>query len=279
MRHIMCSSWPSYVYYTQIMQAETLASAYRLWRREWKGRGREYTAGALVWQINDCWPVTSWAIADYFLRPKPAYFSIKRELAPLVVGMTRKEHKDFADARTATNFTIRTEIQLWGANSTLEPVRVTLEIAVFDLHSDWTEKHTHKVELPPNASTELWTGPLPGQAVRTKASEVPRTLVVSARLLSEDGRVLARYANWPEPFKFVHFPPKDALGLDIRTEGEKVTLSSKKPIKGIVLDVDGEAAQWSDQALDLVPGDPQTVLARGLNGRAVKARFLGDGTA
>ena len=34
------------------MQAETLASAYRLWRRNWKGRGKEYTAGALVWQVR-----------------------------------------------------------------------------------------------------------------------------------------------------------------------------------------------------------------------------------
>ena len=34
------------------MQAETLASAYRLWRRNWKGKGREYTAGALVWQVS-----------------------------------------------------------------------------------------------------------------------------------------------------------------------------------------------------------------------------------
>ena len=42
----------SYVYYTQIMQAETLAAAYRLWRRNWKGKGREYTAGALVWQVS-----------------------------------------------------------------------------------------------------------------------------------------------------------------------------------------------------------------------------------
>lgn len=44
------------------MQSETISAAYRLWRRNWKGRGREYTAGALVWQLNDCWPVTSWAI-------------------------------------------------------------------------------------------------------------------------------------------------------------------------------------------------------------------------
>ena len=42
----------SYIYYTQVMQAETLASAYRLWRRNWKGKGKEYTAGALVWQVG-----------------------------------------------------------------------------------------------------------------------------------------------------------------------------------------------------------------------------------
>jgi hypothetical protein len=45
----------SYVYYTQIMQAETLAAAYRVWRRNWAGPGREYTAGALVWQVVAIW--------------------------------------------------------------------------------------------------------------------------------------------------------------------------------------------------------------------------------
>jgi hypothetical protein len=34
------------------MQAETLATAYRFWKRNWKGKGREYTAGALVWQVS-----------------------------------------------------------------------------------------------------------------------------------------------------------------------------------------------------------------------------------
>jgi len=43
----------SYAYYTQLMQAEALSSAYRLWRRNWKGKGREYTSGALVWQVRD----------------------------------------------------------------------------------------------------------------------------------------------------------------------------------------------------------------------------------
>ena len=60
----------SYVFYTQIMQAECISAAYRLWRREWRGRRKEYVAGALVWQLNDCWPCVSWAICDYNLRPK-----------------------------------------------------------------------------------------------------------------------------------------------------------------------------------------------------------------
>lgn len=51
-----------------------------------------------------------------------------------------------------------------------------------------------------------------------------------------------------------------------------------KPIKGIILDVDGEFVKWGDQAIDLVPGDPQVIKGVGLKGRNVKARYLGDGS-
>lgn len=72
-----------------------------------------------------------------------------------------------------------------------------------------------------------------------------------------------------------------ALGLkaDISEDGESVTLSANKPVKGVVLDAEGEIVKWSDQAIDLAPGDPQIVKAVGLKGREVKLRFLGDGTA
>jgi beta-mannosidase len=78
-----------YVYATQLVQAEALAAAVRGWRRRWGGPGRYANAGALVWQINDCWPVTSWAFIDYALRVKPAYYALRRELAPLAVGLAR----------------------------------------------------------------------------------------------------------------------------------------------------------------------------------------------
>ncbi|KAF8138531.1 glycoside hydrolase family 2 protein, partial [Boletus edulis] len=271
----------SYVYYTQVMQAETLASAYRLWRRNWRGKGREHTAGALVWQINDCWPTTSWAIIDYFLRPKPAYFAIARELRHFTVGMTRKENKSFSDQLSAANFKIETILQVWGSNSTLTEKKARLEVKLFELHSDWTHQLAEDIVLQANSSTELYSGPLPGQPIRTKLSEVPRVIIASARLLDESGAVMGRFSNWPEPFKFIKFPAIKDLGLvvQIGDDGESVHLSAKKPVKGIILDAEGEDVKWSDQAIDLVPGDPQIIQAVGLNGRNVKVRFLGDGTA
>jgi len=262
------------------MQAEALASAYRLWRRNWRGKGREYTAGALVWQINDCWPVTSWAIIDYFLRPKPAYFAIARELQPFTVGIVRKEIKSFPNDRSAAVFTIDTVLEIWGTNSTLLDRKVTLEVSTFDLRSELIDKWAKEVVLARNSSTEFYKGDLPGQPRRTKASEVPMVLIVSARLLDEDGTVLSRCSNWPEPFKFINFLAVKDLGFKVThgPEGESVELSARCPIKGIVLDVEGDDVKWSNQAIDLVPGDPQTVIAKGLKGRTVKARFLGDRT-
>jgi beta-mannosidase len=92
--------------------------------------------------------------------------------------------------------------------------------------------------------------------------------------------VLMLYSR-PEPFKYINFPSVETVGLEITpsANGESVELSTKKPIKGIVLDVDGDAIRWSDQAIDLVPGDTQVVKTPGLKGRTVIARYLGDGTA
>jgi beta-mannosidase len=248
--------------------------------------------------MNDCWPVTSWAIVDYFLRPKPAYFTIARELKPFTVGIVRKDIKSLPNERSAAVYTIDTILEIWGTNSTLSDRNVTLEVSTFDLHSGLIDKWTKEVVLAQNSSTEFHKGDLPGQPRRTNASEVPKALVVSARLLNENGGVLSRCSNWciysgrlealfltllfrPEPFKFINFPAVEGLGFKIThsLDGESVELSTRCPIKGIVLDADGDDAKWSDQAIDLVPGDPQMVVARGLKARNVKARFLGDGSA
>ncbi|HEX5857369.1 MAG TPA: glycoside hydrolase family 2 protein [Microbacterium sp.] len=44
-----------------------------------------HTMGAIVWQLNDCWPVTSWAAVDGDERPKPLFHALKAAFAPRVV--------------------------------------------------------------------------------------------------------------------------------------------------------------------------------------------------
>lgn len=39
-------------------------------------------AGAIVWQLNDCWPVTSWAAIDGDERLKPLYFALRAAYEP-----------------------------------------------------------------------------------------------------------------------------------------------------------------------------------------------------
>lgn len=88
------------------------------------------------------------------------------------------------------------------------------------------------------------------------------------------GAVLSRHVDWPQPFRSYDLPePK----LSITVEGERVTVTVEHPAKGVVLSAEGhgDEVKWSDNALDVMPGERQTVTARGLNGRKVAARWLG----
>lgn len=167
------------------------------------------------------------------------------------------------------------QFQLWACNSTLSARTATVKLISYDLDTKETDERTFDITLQANSSTEVWTGNLPLQPTRTSLSQTAKPIVVQARLHDNaSDKILARYSNWPEPYKYLSFP-EPSLTLDI--QGDKVTLNCKKPVKGIILDAEGdEDVKWSDQAIDLFPGDPQTVMAQGLGGRQVSARYLGS---
>ncbi|WP_243229523.1 glycoside hydrolase family 2 protein [Microbacterium sp. CIAB417] len=50
-----------------------------------------HNTGAVVWQLNDCWPVTSWAAIDGDERPKPLWHALKHSFAPRVVTIQPRE--------------------------------------------------------------------------------------------------------------------------------------------------------------------------------------------
>jgi beta-mannosidase len=262
-----------FIYSTQLMQAECLASAYRLWKRQWKGPGREYCGGALVWQINDCWPVTSWAIVDYYLRPKHAYYTVKREMAPISLGVQRKEHLIPKDKHTRAYIDKKTDVEIWGSNLTLKDLTVDVVVKAFDVITG-KETYSKTVKssflLPANRSTEIIALAVP---VR-KADEEGRTVV--AAYLYEEGTQIARYINWPEPLKYVHLQKPKHLEAIITRDGKSVELSSEVPVKGVALECEDDEVVFGDNLVDVVPGEVVTISVKGASkGSKIETRYLG----
>ncbi|KAK3693473.1 glycoside hydrolase family 2 protein [Podospora appendiculata] len=262
-----------FVYSTQLMQAECLASAYRLWKRQWKGPGREYCGGALVWQINDCWPVTSWSIADYYLRPKHAYFTVKREMAPVSIGITRKEHRHPKDKYTRVYVDVKTQIEVWGSNLTLEDLTVDCVLRAWNVETgELTHDETVAASLllPENRSTEIVAQNVPVK----KAGDEANTVV--AAYLVQDGKQIARYVNWPEPLKYLHFTKPTQLKAVLAEDGKTVEVSAEVPIKGVALECEDDEVKFEDNLVDIVPGEVVRIGVRGATAASkIETRYLG----
>ena len=263
-----------FVYSTQLMQAECLASAYRLWKRQWKGPGREYCGGALVWQINDCWPVTSWSIADYYLRPKMAYFTVKREMAPVSVGITRREHRHPRDRYTRVHVDVKTQIEVWGSNLTLDDLTVDCVLKAWDVETGeetYNKTVASDLLLPENRSTEVVALDVPAP----KKGDEGRT-VVAAYLVDKDGKQIARYVNWPEPLKYLHLQKPKQLKAELTSDFSAVEISAEVPIKGLAVECEDDEVQFEDNLVDIVPGEVVTIKVRGAKeGTKIETRYLG----
>lgn len=75
------NSFDSFVYASQLLQAQAIQYGVEHWRRN---RGR--CMGTVVWQLNDCWPVVSWASIDYYGRWKALHYYEKRFFAPVLIS-------------------------------------------------------------------------------------------------------------------------------------------------------------------------------------------------
>lgn len=266
----------AYIHLTQLIQCEALMFGYRGWRRQWGDDRR--CGGALVWQLNDCWPVTSWAIVDYYLRRKPAYYAMARVLAPIAVGI-RRQHHDWSVTHAREPKSQGWE--LWAVSSKMESVTADLEVRFISVKTgqEIKEKIVKKgIKLSPNGSTDIAMG----EVDNTK--EEPH--VLAARLWV-DGELVARDTDWPQPLKYLAFPDRNVsinfTKSTIKTAGHDETASEMhikvdRPVKCLVFE-EREGCHLSDSALDLVPGDPQTVLVQGIKSGdgPLNWTFLGAG--
>jgi beta-mannosidase len=219
-----------HVYATQFVQAEAMRVAYQDFRRRWQRPGARAVSGALVWQLNDCWPVTSWALIDSSGTVKPAWHAVRRALAPLAVAV----RLETGQARLAV------------MNGALQVRALTLRLRVFAM--DGRELAATRVaQAVAMLSCVESTQPLPGFA---------EPVVAELCALDADGLELARDCAWTEPFKF--YGLGDAH-IDICADDHALLLSSDRPVKGLWLTGNGLAL--TDNFVDLVPGPPLRIAA------------------
>lgn len=210
---------------------------------------------------------------------KASFYITKRALAKVVVGMERVVTG--SPPYIVTSYpSPRHKLQVWAINGFVTALSAVLSLSAFDIESGKAielpeEERKRKVSLGPNQTTELVLG-----------MEIPsaETTVVVAYLEDETtGERLARWVDWPQPLKFVHFRKDVKVEVAISQQAgdvQTVTLSADAPVKGVMLSVPisagGTDAVWDDNFIDLVPGEEVPVGVTGLAGRKVETRWLAD---
>ena len=237
-----------HVYDTQFVQAEAMRYAYQDFRRRWQTPGARAVGGALVWQLNDCWPATSWALIDSSGTVKPAWHAVRRALAPLAVVL-----------RLAPG-SARLAIMNAGQATSL-----SLRLDLFALDGRLLAAHMLESDVPGDSSVEL------EHTLATTSEQA----VVGELAAYVDGREVARDCAWPEPYKLHDL---SSAGLHLEIEGRCLVLRADRPMKGVWLEARGTS--FADNFVDLMPHAPRRIEfdVPPLQGLRLRALDCGAGT-
>lgn len=127
---------PEYIDFSMMAQAEGLKFGIEHFRRR-----KPHCSGTLIWQLNDCWPVLSWAIMDYYGFGKAGYYYTRRVYAPVLASF--KEVGDGA-------------MELWITNDTLQPFEQTVNVRYGSFSGGTLWEEAIAVSVPANSSCPVW---------------------------------------------------------------------------------------------------------------------------
>lgn len=82
------SNFAQMLYLSQVQQALAIKTASEYWRAN-----KPTCRGILYWQLNDCWPVSSWSSIEYTGRWKQLHYHAKRFFAPQVAVFIEEDNR------------------------------------------------------------------------------------------------------------------------------------------------------------------------------------------
>ena len=233
---------------SQINQAMGILTGIEAWRRDWPN-----TTGSLVWQFDDDWPTPSWSMIDYYLRPKALYYRLAGAYAPTMLS-------GLADGRTGV-------VELTVANDVPKALSGTLDWRLLKTDGSVVAIGHKPVAIPAGTSARKVASV---DLSKSLMSEGRQSLVFAATLVV-NGKEASRTT-------LLFGKPKDVAlqdpGIKVERSGDRVTLTATKPALYAWVDA-GEGATYSDNFLDLRPGEPRTIVVHGGAG-PIRVRSLFD---
>ena len=241
-------NFPEAIYFSQIAQGDIVRRAIESHRRD-----KPLCWGTLVWQINDCWPVASWASRDWYGTWKPLHYYM------------RDAYRDVLPSA----YVDKKEVSVWLVSDRQDPVEGKMHI-VFE---DYRGRKVLVKDLVARASCgeaqKLWSiavGSLP-----LPASElfVRMTFTPSHDESCSNLRMLTSVRDAVLPV------PELSARVSKCERGYEVTVSTDVFAKGVylnlrggllALDEDGKArpgtcaaSNFSDNYFDLPAGEEKSV--------------------
>jgi len=214
-----------WLWLTQLNQARAISFGIEHFRSLSPG-----CAGTVVWQLNDCWPVTSWAAIDGDGRRKPLWYAIRHAYADRLLTVQPR------DAGLA----------VVAVNDTDEPWSGTVEVARRRLDGSVADRAGLSLSVPSRS-----TGTVAIPAVLASAGEVATEL-----LTAELGGIRALWA-WAEDIALALPTPVVDATADSVAGGYRVRVAARSFVRDLALFVDRlhPAAQVDDMLVTLFPGE------------------------
>ncbi len=234
------------LYASQLLQADAIRYGIEHFRRH---RGR--CMGTVVWQLNDIWPVASWASIDYYGRWKALHYAERRAFAPVMISCEEVGELSERPFCVAQPEPIEVSARLHVANETMEPVE---GIVRWELRkASGEEILTGKQEVKVEALSGLWLEKKDFSAYHELEVYISYSFEQNGKIISENTSLFTA----PK-----HFPFQDPK-LSLRREGDTLAITAQTYAKNVSIEgVDGDV-KLSDNFFDMNPGEKRVEILEG----------------
>ena len=246
------------VYASQLLQAQAMQYGVEHWRRN---RNDSRCMGAVVWQLNDCWPVASWASIDYYGRWKALHYYEKRFFAPVLISCHEEGILSQNTNVNAEPFDLKKTARLNVSNETLKPFTGKASWALRRPDASVIDSGSFEVNCP--AMSAVW---LPQQDFSDKATY---DCYYSYALEDGQGNMVGEGTVLFCAPKHFHFADPQ---LEARIEGDEIVVTAKAYARSVEL-MAGPDTLLSDNYFDMNAGTRRVKILRG-NADSVKARSV-----